>query len=68
MTSQNRLRFDAEKELHNSVPDVEDAECEIMNLFLKLSKDRQKSILSELWNEIKPERPKGYRNFDNLPY
>lgn len=43
-------------------------EEDIIMLFKKLQKHRQKAILSELWSEFKPEKQTPKKRFYNLPY
>lgn len=68
MLDDKQISFNAEKEIQSLIPNTQSGEEIIIELFLTLSKDRQKAVLSELWSEFKPERYTYERNFNNLPY
>jgi len=68
MLNTDGLFFDAEAELKPKKKGYIRPEDEILDLFKKLPKNRQRAVLAVLWDEIKPpEKPNTYR-YRDLPY
>lgn len=68
MLNADGLFFDPEPEIKPKKKGYVSVEEEIIDMFLKLPKDRQRALLAELWSEFKPKQSEVKVRYSHIPF